>query len=72
MIAHAEATGMHYGTDEEGHSVLEDGSGQDETEEIYEEDDTSPTLSVPTSLSTLTWFTLFIASLLLWKAKQTP
>ncbi|KAF9530938.1 hypothetical protein CPB83DRAFT_874859 [Crepidotus variabilis] len=47
MQAHADATGLHYGTDEEEHSILEDDSEQEEAEEVYEEDDMSSTLSIP-------------------------
>lgn len=47
LQAHADATAMHYGIDEEEHSILEDDSEQDEGEDMYEEDDMSSTLSIP-------------------------
>ena len=47
LQAHADAAAMHYGIDEEEHSILEDDSEQDEGEDMYEEDDMSSTLSIP-------------------------
>lgn len=47
--AHADAANVHYGTDDEEHSVLEDDSeGEDENEEYLDEDDDgSSSLSIP-------------------------
>ena len=47
LAAHADATGVHHGANEEKHSILEDDSEPEEGENVYEEDDMSSTLSIP-------------------------